>query len=100
MTPSKAKSLLRFPAANGGMDCRRDPGMSPRREVLLSPHDVAQHIKCTIGRLSDDMYAPAHQVITALGWSASYNDRYLQDPKDPRMIATLPLTPVGVLTSK
>lgn len=96
---SKARLLLRTPAdKGGGWNVHRIPGRFHDGRFFCHLQDVSPYLKGTIGRLSQNMYGPLHQIVTALGWVASYDDSHLKDPQDPRLVVTvtMPLAPGSV----
>ena len=50
--------------------------------------DLQSHLKSPAGRLGFNMYAPLHQVITALGWTPRYDRSKLDDADNPSMTVT------------
>jgi hypothetical protein len=48
--------------------------------------DVARVLRRPIGQ---DMVAPVHQVLTCLGYRATYNLQHLKDATNPRVVVTV-----------
>lgn len=51
-------------------------------------NDLGRYLKSPIGRIDRNIYAPLNQVITMLGWTASFDRTHLKDPSNPRLIVT------------
>jgi hypothetical protein len=60
-----------------------------RGTFYCSSKHLTMYLKSPIGSMQKDVYGPLHQVISILGWMATYDDSNLSDSNDPRMIVTV-----------
>ena len=47
--------------------------------------DLTTHLKSPLGRLGQNIYGPAHQVITCLGWKPQYDNSQMDNEEDPQL---------------
>ncbi len=50
--------------------------------------DLAVYLKSPVGRLGYDMFAPVEQVVSCLGWIATFDRSKINDPQNPSMTMT------------
>jgi hypothetical protein len=88
--PPSPKLFVRVPAGNGSkwntfqVSARYHDG-----RLYCHSGDLAGYLKSPAGRLQRNIYAPLHQVVTCLGWTARYDFSHVKDAKEPRILVTV-----------
>jgi hypothetical protein len=87
------KLLLRVPATDldGEWVAHQIPADHYQGRFLCNSRDLAKVLKSPVGRLNLNLYGPVEQLITCLGWTATFDRDHLKDPQNPRMIVTAQL---------
>ena len=84
--PQGPRLLVKVPAGNGAQwnTFEISTDFYGGRHYCRSA-DLTTHLTSPMGRLGPDIYGPAHQVITCLGWNPHYDTSQLEDKKDPQL---------------
>ncbi|MBM3788247.1 MAG: exo-alpha-sialidase [Acidobacteria bacterium] len=80
--------VLRVPAGDRFRDVEIEARYHEDRFFCHS-RDVERHLRASVGRLEKNLFGPLHQIVTMLGWSASYDRSHMKDASNPRLIVTV-----------
>ncbi len=90
LPPSTAKLLLQISAGDSKdtLNTWEIPSQFFEGRFYCKLSDLAVYLKSPVGRLGYDMFAPVEQVVSCLGWIATFDRSKIDDPQNPSMTMT------------
>ena len=87
---SGPKLIIKVPGRTAGVHNTYEiPSDFYQGRFYCHSRDLARRLKSPVGRLNQGMYGPLHQMITALGWTPSYDRKHLKESQNPRLVVTI-----------